>query len=62
MIGALAVGAAAAWGLGSFKPSAGALFAIAHANPYVPEFFVERDCRARRAPGDHAARGSEQRK
>jgi hypothetical protein len=29
LIGALAVGAAAVWWLGSFKPPAGALFAIA---------------------------------
>jgi benzoate membrane transport protein len=38
LIGALAVGALAVWWLGSFKPPAGALFAIAQPNLYVPEF------------------------
>ena len=38
LIGALAVGAAAVWLLGSFKPPAGALFAFAQPNLYVPQF------------------------
>jgi|SRR6266480_974480 len=38
LIGALAVGTAAVWGLGSFKPPAGALFAIAQTNLYVPRY------------------------
>jgi benzoate membrane transport protein len=38
LIGALAVGAAAVWWLGSFKPPAGALFAFAQPNLYVPRF------------------------
>jgi len=32
------------------------------ANLLCAAVFVERDCRVRRAPGDHAARGPEQRK
>jgi benzoate membrane transport protein len=38
LIGALAVGALALWALGSFKPPAGALFALAAPNFYVPQF------------------------
>jgi benzoate membrane transport protein len=38
LIGALAVGAVAVWLLGSFKAPAGALFALATPNLYVPQF------------------------
>jgi benzoate membrane transport protein len=38
LIGALAVGGVAVWLLGGFKPPAGALFAFAHPNLYVPQF------------------------
>jgi benzoate membrane transport protein len=38
LIGALAVGAVAVWLLGRFKPPAGALFAIAEPNLYLPQF------------------------
>jgi benzoate membrane transport protein len=38
LIGALIVGAAAIWFLGSFTPPAGALFAMAQPNLYVPQF------------------------
>jgi benzoate membrane transport protein len=38
LIGALVVGAVAIWVLGSFKPPAGALFAIAAPNFYAPQF------------------------
>jgi benzoate membrane transport protein len=38
LIGALAVGAAAVWMLGAFKPPQGALFAFASPNLYVPKF------------------------
>jgi benzoate membrane transport protein len=38
LIGALAVGAVAVWLLGSFRPPAGALFAIAQPNLYLPQF------------------------
>ncbi len=38
LIGALAVGALALWWLGAFKPPAGALFAFAAPNIYVPQF------------------------
>lgn len=38
LIGALAVGGAAVWLLGGFKPAAGALFGFAHPNFYVPQF------------------------
>jgi benzoate membrane transport protein len=38
LIGALAVGAIAVWLLGSFSPPAGALFAFAQPNLYVPQF------------------------
>jgi benzoate membrane transport protein len=38
LIAALIAGAAAAWWLGSFKPPAGALFALAAPNLYVPQF------------------------
>jgi benzoate membrane transport protein len=38
LIGALAVGALALWALGAFKPPAGALFALAAPNFYVPQF------------------------
>ena len=38
LIAALVVGAIAIWGLGAFKPPAGALFALAAPNFYVPQF------------------------
>jgi benzoate membrane transport protein len=38
LIAALVLGALAVWWLGSFKPPAGALFAIAQPNLYVPQF------------------------
>jgi benzoate membrane transport protein len=38
LIGALAVGAAVVWWLGSFKPPVGALFAFAAPNLYMPQF------------------------
>jgi benzoate membrane transport protein len=38
LIAALAAGAAALWALGTFKPPAGALFALAAPNFYVPQF------------------------
>lgn len=38
LIAALIAGAAALWWLGSFKPPAGALFALAAPNLYVPQF------------------------
>lgn len=38
LIAALIAGAAAVWWLGSFKPPAGALFALAAPNLYVPQF------------------------
>jgi len=38
LIGALIAGGVAIWWLGSFKPPAGALFAIASPNLYVPQF------------------------
>ncbi len=38
LIGALAAGALAVWWLGTFKPPAGALFAFAQPNFYVPQF------------------------
>jgi benzoate membrane transport protein len=38
LIGALAIGALVMWWLGSFKPQAGALFAFAAPNLYVPQF------------------------
>lgn len=38
LIAALAAGALAVWALGSFKPPAGALFALASPNFYVPQF------------------------
>lgn len=38
LIAALGAGAAAIWALGSFKPPAGALFAFAAPNFYVPQF------------------------
>jgi benzoate membrane transport protein len=38
LIGALLAGALAMWFLGAFKPPAGALFALAQPNVYVPEF------------------------
>jgi benzoate membrane transport protein len=38
LIGALIAGAVALWLLGAFKPPAGALFAIAQPNLYVPQF------------------------
>ena len=38
LIGALAVGALSVWWLGSFKPPAGALFAFAAPNLYLPQF------------------------
>jgi benzoate membrane transport protein len=38
LIGALAVGAVAVWLLGSFRSPAGALFAIAQPNLYLPQF------------------------
>lgn len=38
LIGALIVGAAALWWLGGFTPPAGALFAFAEPNLYVPQF------------------------
>ena len=38
LIGALAIGGAAVWILGGFKPAAGPLFAFAHPNLYVPQF------------------------
>lgn len=38
LIGALIAGAVAIWWLGSFAPPAGALFAIAQPNLYVPQF------------------------
>jgi len=38
LIAALIVGAIAIWALGSFTPPAGALFAVAQPNLYVPEF------------------------
>jgi benzoate membrane transport protein len=38
LIGALVAGAVAVWGLGSFEAPAGALFAIASPNFYVPQF------------------------
>lgn len=38
LIGALAVGGAAVWLLGGFRPAAGGLFALAHPNLYVPQF------------------------
>src|SRR3989440_5916636 len=37
-MGALTVGAIAMWLLGSFKPPAGPLFALAAPNMYVPQF------------------------
>jgi benzoate membrane transport protein len=38
LVGALAVGAALTWWLGSFRPPAGALFAFAAPNFYLPQF------------------------
>lgn len=38
LIGALVAGAIALWMLGGFKPAAGALFAIAQPNLYLPQF------------------------
>lgn len=38
LIAALVAGALAVWALGSFKPPAGALFAVAAPNLYVPQF------------------------
>ena len=38
LIAALAAGAIAIWWLGSFRPPAGALFALASPNLYVPQF------------------------
>jgi benzoate membrane transport protein len=38
LIGALAAGALAVWLLGGFRPPAGALFALAQPNLYVPQF------------------------
>ena len=38
LIAALAVGALAVWALGTFKPPAGALFALASPNLYMPQF------------------------
>jgi benzoate membrane transport protein len=38
LIGALIVGALAAWWLGAFKPPAGAFFAFAHPQLYTPQF------------------------
>jgi benzoate membrane transport protein len=38
LIAALAVGALAVWALGTFKPPAGALFALAAPNLYAPQF------------------------
>jgi benzoate membrane transport protein len=38
LIGALAVGAVAVWLLGGFKPPAGALFAVAQPNVYLPQW------------------------
>ncbi len=38
LVGALAVGALAVWLLGGFKPPAGALFAVAQPNLYLPQW------------------------